>query len=169
MNIPTALRHLSVLAAALALSSCASSTPHARIITPLTAQICQGDEVSNKVTTSDSRMIEAECETLSAQISRDVQALAQPPAGAPNRYEVEVNITRYSGGNFFARTLLPGTGQIRMEGTVMVYQMPKRVPVGEFTINKRFMVGGLYGATVNIYTISSAFSQAVAKTLCQVR
>lgn len=169
MNIIHALRRLSVLTAALALSSCATSTPNATIIAPLTSQICQGDETYVKVTTSEGRMSEAECQTLGAQITRDVQAMAQPPAGAPNRYEVEVNITRYSGGNFFARTLLPGTGQIRIEGTVTLYQMPKHVPVGEFVINKHFMIGGLYGATVNIDTISSTFSQAVAKTLCQVR
>lgn len=169
MNIPNALRRLTVITAAFALASCATSTPNAVMLAPLTAQVCQGDEIHITVTSSEGRMSETECQTLGAQITRDVQAMAQPAAGAPNRYDVEVNITRYSGGNFFARTLLPGTGQIRMEGTVTVYQMPKRVPVGEFVINKHFMIGGLYGATVNIYTISNAFSQAVAKTLCQVR
>ncbi|WP_395742041.1 DUF4410 domain-containing protein [Prosthecobacter sp.] len=168
MTLSHALR-LSALTAALALCSCATSTPHATIIAPLTAQICQGDEVYAKVTTSDGRMTEAECETLGLQITRDVQAMAPPPAGAPNRYDVEVNITRYSGGNFFARTLLPGTGQIRTEGTVTVYQMPKHVLVGQFVINKHFMIGGIYGATVDVNTISTAFSRAVAKTLCQVR
>lgn len=169
MSIPQALRRLAVFTAAVALSSCATSTPNATIIAPLTAQICQGDIVYAKVTTSEGRMTQAECDTLSAQISRDVQTMAPPPAGPAKRYEVAVNITRYSGGNFFARTLVPGTGQIRVEGTVTVYQMPKRVPVGEFVVNKHFMIGGLYGATVNIDTISSTFSRAVAKTLCQVR
>ena len=169
MNIQHALRHLSVLAAALALSSCASSTPHAVIVTPLTAQICQGDEINTTATTSDSRMSEEECQTLGSQITQDVQSLAQPAVGAPNRYDVEVNITRYSRGNFFARTLLPGNGQIRLEGTVTVYQMPKRVPVGEFIINKHFMIGGIYGASVSMNTIAKAYAQAVAKTVCQVR
>ena len=169
MNIPHALRHLSFLAAALALSSCATSTPHARIVTPLTAQICQGDGVNTTVTTSDSRMSEEECQMLGGQITQAVQSMGQPPAGAPNKYELSVNIMRYSGGNFFARTLLPGTGQIRLEGTVTVYQMPKRVPVGEFIINKHFMIGGAYGASVNMNTIATAFAQAVAKTVCQVR
>jgi hypothetical protein len=169
MNIPDALRSLCTIAAALVLSSCATSTPHATIIAPLTAQVCQGDAFHANVTSSDGRLSRAACETLGVQIDRDVDALALPPAGAPHRYHAEVNITRYTGGNFFARTLLPGTGQIRMEGTVIVYQMPKRVPVGEFVINKHFMIGGLYGSTVSIYTISDAFSKAVAKTLCQVR
>jgi len=168
MNIPTSLRRLSLLAAALALSSCATSTPNARIVTPLTAQICQGDEINTTVTTSDSRMSEEECQTLGGQITQNVQSLAQPAVGAPNRYDVVVNITRYSRGNFFARTLLPGNGQIRLEGTVTLYQMPKRVPVGEFIINKHFMIGGVYGASVNMNTIATAFAQAVAKTVCQV-
>jgi len=169
MTLPHALRHLSVLAAALALSSCASSTPHARIVTPLTAQICQGDEINTAVTTSDSRMSEEECQTLGGQITQALQSLAQPAVGAPNRYDVVVNITRYSRGNFLARTLLPGNGQIRLEGTVTLYQMPKRVPVGEFIINKHFMVGGIYGASVGMNTIAKAYAQAVAKTVCQVR
>ena len=169
MKIPNALRHLSVLAAALAISSCATSTPSAKIVTPLTAQICQGDGVNTTVTTTDSRMSEEECQMLGGRISQAVQSMGQPPAGAPNKYELAVAITRYSGGNFFARTLLPGTGQIRLEGTVTMYQMPRRVPVGEFVIDKHFMIGGVYGATVNMNTIATAFAQAVAKTVCQVR
>ncbi|WP_395749451.1 hypothetical protein [Prosthecobacter sp.] len=169
MNIPDTLRRLSTITAALLLSSCATSTPRATIIAPLTAQVCQGDEFHANVTSADGRMSRAACETLGAQIDRDVQAISLPPTGAPRRYHAEVNITRYTGGNFFARTLLPGSGQIRTEGTVTLYQMPRRVPVGEFSINKHFMIGGLYGATVSRYTISDAFSKAVAKTLCNVR
>lgn len=169
MNIPHALRRLSTIAAALFLSSCATRAPHATVIAPLTAQVCQGDEFHANVTSSDVRMSRAACETFSVQIDRDVQAFAQPPMGASRRYHAEVKITRYSGGNFVARTLLPGTGQIRMEGTVTLYQMPKRVPVGEFALSKHFMIGGLSSAFVKPYTISDAFSKGVAKTLCHVR
>lgn len=169
MNISNALRHLSVLAAALTLSSCATSTPNAVFVTPLTAVISQGDQVSTKVATSDSRMSEEECQMLGNQITQTVQSMAQPPAGAPGSYELAVNITRYSRGNFFARTLMPGMGQIRLYGVVTVYRMPKRIPVGEFMINKSFFIGGLYGATVNMNTIASTYAQAVAKTVCQMR
>jgi len=169
MNLPNVLRRLSAIAAALTLSSCATSTPNAIYVSPLTAVISQGDGVTTLVTSTDARMSEEERQMLGDQISQDVQSMAQTPSGAPNSYELTVNIMRYSGGNFFARTLLPGTGQIRLEGTVTVYQMPKRVPVGEFVINKHFMIGGLYGATVNMNTIARTFAQAVAKTVCQVR
>ncbi len=169
MNIQHALRSLTALAAALALSSCATSTPNAIVVAPLTAQICQGDAVSTTVTASDSRMSEEECQMLGGQITQTVQSMAQPPSGAPNSYELAVNITRYSRGNFFARTLLPGTGQIRLFGEVTVYQMPKRIPVGQFMINKSFFIGGLYGVSVSMNTIANTFAQAVAKAVCQVR
>ena len=106
---------------------------------------------------------------LGGQITQTVQSMAQPPSGAPNSYELAVNITRYSRGNFFARTLLPGTGQIRLFGEVTVYQMPKRIPVGQFMINKSFFIGGLYGVSVSMNTIANTFAQAVAKAVCQVR
>jgi hypothetical protein len=168
MNIPHTLR-LSTLALALALASCATSTPNAIITAPLTAVIGQGDGVNTTVTTSDSRMSEEECQMLGNQITQNVQSMAQTPAGAPNSYELAVNITRYSRGNGLVRTALPGMGQIRLHGTVTVYQMPKRIPVGEFIINKSFFVGGLYGVSVNMNTIANTFAQAVAKTVCQTR
>ncbi len=169
MNIPTALRHLSALTLALALSSCATSTPNAVIVAPLTAVICQGDAVNTTVITSDSRMSEEECQMLGSQITQNVQSMGQSPSGAPNSYELAVNITRYSRGNGMVRTVLPGMGQIRLYGTVTVYQMPKRIPVGEFMINKSFMIGGLYGVSVSMNTIANTYAQAVAKTVCQVR
>ena len=169
MNIPNALRRLSVLAAALVLSSCATSTPNAIYVSPLTAVINQGDGVTTLVTTTDARMSEEERQMLGDQISQDVQSLAQPGSGTPHRYELEVNITRYSRGNGFVRTAMPGMGQIHLDGVVSVYQLPKRTKVGEFIINKGFFIGGLYGVTVNMNTIASTFAQAVAKTVCQVR
>jgi len=169
MNIPNALLRLSVLAAAMALSCCATSTPNAIYVSPLTAVINQGDGVTTLVTTTDARMSEEERQMLGDQISQDVQALAQPGSGSPRRFELAVDITRYSRGNGFVRTALPGMGQIHLDGVVTVYEMPKRTKVGEFIINKAFFIGGLYGVRVNMNTIASTFAQAVAKTVCQVR
>jgi len=169
MNIPNALRRLSLIAAALVLSNCATSTPNAIYVTPLTAVISQGDGVRTLVTTTDARMSEGERQMLGDQITQDVQSLAQPGSGTPRHYELEVNITRFSRGNGFVRTAMPGMGQIHLDGVVSVYQLPKRTKVGEFIINKGFFIGGLYGVTVNMNTIASTFAQAVAKTVCQVR
>ena len=169
MNISNALRHLSVLAAALSLSSCATSTPDAIYVTPLTAVISQGDGVSTTVTSTDSRMPEMDRQMLADQITQTVQSLAQPGSGTTHRYQLEVNITRYARGNGMVRTALPGMGQIHLDGVVSVYALPKRTKVGEFIINKTFFLGGLYGVTVNMNTIANTYAQAVAKTVCQVR
>ncbi|MCF7785190.1 MAG: hypothetical protein K9N47_03655 [Prosthecobacter sp.] len=165
----TALRHLSVLAAALVLSNCATHTPNAVYISPLTAVISQGDGVSTRVSTTDSRMSEEERQMLGDRITQAVQTLAQPGSGAANQYELEVNITRYTKGSGFVRTAMPGMGQMHLDGVVTVYQMPKRVPVGQFMINKAFAIGGLYSLAVNMNTIANTYAQAVAKTVCQVR
>ena len=169
MSTLNALHRLAVLAAALVLSSCATSTPNAIYVTPLTAAISQEDGVTTLVTSTDVRMSDEERQMLGDRITQNVQAMAQPGSGSPRRYELEVDITRYSRGNGFVRTAMPGMGQIRLDGVVSVYQMPKRVKVGEFIINKTFFMGGLYGVTVNMNTIANTFAQAVAKTVCQVR
>ena len=169
MNISQALRRLSVLAAAFALASCASSPPEATFVTPLTAAIAQGDGVTTRVTTTDARMPEMERQALADRITQDVTALAQPGSGTRHRYELEVDITRYARGNGFMRSALPGTGQIHLDGVVSVYQMPKHTKVGEFMLSKSFMLPGGYSTlVVNMETISLAFSQGVARTVCQV-
>lgn len=169
MNIPNALRPFSILAAVLALSSCATRTPNAIYVTPLTAVISQGDGVSTMVSTTDARMPETERQMLADRITQNVQSLAQPGSGPASRYELVVNITRYARGNGMVRTAMPGMGQIHLDGVVSVYQLPKRIKVGEFIINKGFAMGGLYGVTVNMNTIANTYAQAVAKTVCQVR
>lgn len=169
MNIPQILRRLSVVAAAFTLASCATRTPNAIYVTPLTAAIAQGDRVSTTVSTTDARMPEGDRAVLADRITQDVMALAQPGSGTAQRYLLEVNITRYARGNGLVRTALPGMGQIQLDGVVSVYRMPKRTKVGEFIINKSFMMGGLYGVSVSMNTISNTFAQAVAKTVCQVR
>lgn len=169
MNMPQILRRLSIIAAALALSSCATSTPRATYVTPLTAVVSQGDRVSTVVNTTDARMSAEERAMLADRITQNVQALAQANGGSRHSYEIVVNITRYTKGNGVVRTAMPGMGQMHVDGVVTLYQMPKRVPVGEFIVRKAFAIGGLYGLTVNMNTISSAFADGVAKTVCQVR
>lgn len=168
MNFSQPLRFLSAIAAALALSNCASSTPHATYVTPLTAVVSQGDSVNTVVNTTDARMSAEERAMLADQITQNVQTMAQP-GGSSHRYEIVVNITRYTKGSGVVRTAMPGMGQMHLDGVVTLYQMPKRVPVGEFIVRKSFAIGGLYSLTVSMNTISTAFSAAVAKTVCQMQ
>lgn len=169
MNTCNVLRSLSALVVMLTLASCATKTPNAIYVAPLTAAVAQGDKVSTTVSTTDARMPETERQMLADSITQNVQAMAQPGSGTAQRYLLEVSITRYARGNGLVRTALPGMGQIQLNGVVSVYQMPKRIKVGEFIVNKSFMMGGLYGVSVGMNTISNTFAQAVAKTVCQVR
>lgn len=169
MNLSQALRAFSVIAAAFMLSNCATSAPHATYVTPLTAVVSQGDKVITQVNTTDARMSEGERMMLADRITQNVQALAQPGSGTRHSYQLVVNITRYTKGSGVVRTAMPGMGQMHVDGVVTIYQMPKRVPMGEFIVRKSFAIGGIYGLTVNMDKINAAFAEGVAKTVCQVR
>jgi hypothetical protein len=114
-------------------------------------------------------MPELDRRVLADRITQKVQSQALPSTGPSRSFELAVNITRYTKGNGLARTLMIGTGQIHLDGVVTVYQLPKRVKVGEFIINKAFAMGGLYGVSVNMNTISNTYAQAVAETVCRLR
>ena len=58
--------------------------------------------------------------------------------------------------------MLAGLGQIHIDGTVSVYQMPEHKLVGEFTLNKTFAWGGIYGAATSIEDIENTFADGVA-------
>ena len=166
---PLLFRSLSACVLALAVVSCATSTPRPVVVVPLSVAVTSADRVHTTVNTVDGRMPEIERQMLAERITQRVQSLAQPGMGAGRSYELVVTITRYARGNGIARTLLPGTGQIHLDGVVTVYRIPGKARVGEFILNKAFIVGGLYGVSIGMNTIANTYAQAVAEAVCQWR
>ncbi len=58
--------------------------------------------------------------------------------------------------------MLAGLGQIHIDGTVQLYQMPEHKLIGEFDMKKTFAWGGIYGAATGMEDIETTFADGVA-------
>lgn len=95
----------------------------------------------------------------------DARKVKNPPAAAARNVQVLLHVTRYEKGNAFARAMLAGLGQIHLEGTIYVYQMPDRVLLEDFDLQKTFAWGGIYGAATSMEEIEDTFTDTVAATV----
>jgi hypothetical protein len=83
----------------------------------------------------------------------------------PHSFQVVLRVTRYEKGNRFARAMLAGLGQIHLDGTISVYQMPAHTLIEEFDMHKTFAWGGIYGASTSMEEIEDTFADGVAATV----
>lgn len=164
MNITS---RLLTLAATAILASCAGTTPNAKFNQSLSVQIAREDKIDTAVSSSDAAMLDGERQRLGQKITNQVRSLAASGGGAARSYQLAVNITRYDKGNAFARAMLAGLGQMHLDGTVTVYQMPSRTKVGEFTVKKTFAWGGIYGMSMTMDAIEDTYAKAVAEAVHQ--
>jgi hypothetical protein len=88
-----------------------------------------------------------------------------PAEAAPRNMQVVLYVTRYEKGNAFARAMLAGLGQIHLDGTISVYQMPDRTLLEKFDLQKTFAWGGAYGASTSMEDIEDTFADGVAATV----
>lgn len=152
---------------AIGTAGCAGTVPKARFSHEMvtSAHVSSPDSVKADVNAADDvQILPEEKERLAEKIvSRiDERKVANVNAAAPRNYEVSLRLTRYDKGNAFARFMLAGLGQIHIEGTVSVFQMPEHTLVGEFTLEKTFAWGGAYGASTSIEDIENTFADGVA-------
>ena len=155
---------LLLLTTALALSSCATSTPAARVLLPLSAIVTAEDGIHAKVRTAPGSMAETDRLRLAAKITTYTRSMALSAGERGKAYELLVDITRYDRGNAAVRAFVPGGGQMHLDGTVTMVQMPGNVVVGQFAIHKTFAWTGMYALVTSMDTIENTFSRAVAET-----
>jgi len=155
---------------ALVLAGCASSAPQAQFIQPLAPSSLTRANDNAKVALEAApgiTMMDYEkarlTERLQAQL--DSKKLLNTATGDKKEYEVNVIITRYEKGDAFARAMLAGLGQIHLDGTIKVCVLPAHEQVGEFTVNKTFAWGGLYGASTTIEDAELGFVEGVTDAL----
>ena len=160
------LMNLSLGAIVLALASCASTTPKAQFTQSATSVITQADKTKASVTSSDSKMLDNDRQRLAEKIEKSIRDTAGPSQGKGASYQVEVAISRYEKGNAFARAMLAGLGQIHIDGTVTVRKLPGGAKVSQFSINKTFAWGGIYGGITDMDTIEDTYAKAVANAVC---
>ena len=157
-----------LIVVSLALTGCASNVPRATYSQPIAvnARIAANDQSQVHVDATDAvKILPSEAQRLSEKISAKIETrkVNNPSAVSTGRdFEVDLHLTRYDKGSAFGRAVFAGLGQIHIDGTVNVYQMPDHKLVGEFTLKKTFAWGGFYGAVTSIEDIENTFADGVA-------
>jgi hypothetical protein len=154
----------------LVLAGCASSAPQAHFtqaLEPSSLTRANDDAKVAVVAALGVEMMDYEKTRLTErlQVKLDSKKLLNTATGDKKEYEVNVTITRYEKGDAFARAMLAGLGQIHVDGTIKVCVLPNHAQVGEFTVNKTFAWGGLYGASTTIEDAELGFAEGVVDAL----
>jgi len=81
----------------------------------------------------------------------------------PLSFRVDVEVTKYEKGNAFARAMLAGLGAMQIEATIRVFTMPEERKVAEFTADKTFAWGGIYGGSTSMEDVEHGFAEGIAE------
>ena len=148
-------------------AGCASTVPKPQFskeIAPECLVVAQDAAQVHVEAGKDVAIIDSEMMRMAEKVKLkiDEYKVANTKNGSAKSYQVDLVITRYDKGNAFARAMLAGLGQIHLDGDVSVYELPDRLLVGQFAINKTFAWGGIYGASMNMENIETTFAEGVA-------
>ncbi|MBV9726078.1 MAG: DUF4410 domain-containing protein [Gammaproteobacteria bacterium] len=152
------------------IGGCATTTPQPKFTHAMVpdSRIAASDTVDVKIETADKVVVDAVARdriTQKIKLKIDERKLKNPAAPSPRAMQVVLHVTKYEKGNAFARAMLAGLGQIHLEGTISVYQMPDHVLLEDFDLQKTFAWGGVYGASTSIEQIEDIFTDSVAATV----
>lgn len=88
---------------------------------------------------------------------------------APARFAelapVTIAFTRYDEGSQFARFMLAGLGQIRINADVTLEDATQDAALAKYEVTKTFAWGGIYGASTTIRDVQDGFAEAVANVV----
>ena len=124
------------------------------------------DSVRVRVTSaSDVSMADYEKQRVESRVREKIDALKvkTEKSGDAATYRVDVQVTKYEKGNAFARALLAGLGAMQIEATVRIYTLPAEKLLAEFTVDKTFAWGGIYGASTSMEDVEQGFAQAIGE------
>jgi hypothetical protein len=164
------LQVIAIWIAGTLLAGCAGTPPQAKFAHTMVAdsRIAASDTVDVLIEPADKiTVLPAERDLVAQKIKLkiDERKLKNPAAPTPRTMQVLLHITRYEKGSAFARAMLAGLGQIHLDGTIYVYQMPDRVLLEDFDLQKTFAWGGAYGASVSMEQIQDTFADGIAATV----
>ena len=171
MRLTRIVFNLIICASAVILTTgCATTVPKPDFTKQIAteSQIAAKDEVNVMVeAVSGVTMLESEKIRVAEKIKQkiDERKVTNNQGVSSKTYEINLVITKYEKGNAFARAILVGLGQIHLEGDIAVFEMPGRIPVGNFSISKTFAWGGIYGGITRMEDIETTFADGVAAAL----
>ncbi len=165
------LSHLSILFFTLLLAACAGDVatpvavkaldigPKAELrLTDVTAEVKTGVVM----TPGDIARI---VEQVRAEISGKYPNAFAAPTGGNAKARLKMVFTTYDEGNAFARFMLAGLGQIKVEADVLVLAEDSDQVLGQYKVAKQFAFGGIYGGTTTITDVEKGFARSVAEVL----
>jgi len=133
-------------------------------------------EISNGVKMSQSRadglvmwiisMLEEKYPNRFAKIGRDCLGISVA-VNEPSTMLVTINFTQYEEGSRFLRWLMPGLGQMHIDGIVKILDKETNKVIAEYEVSKTFAWGGAYGELTGIAAIEPAFAEAVVDIILQ--
>lgn len=158
------------VASIMLVAGCASTPPQPKFTHAMVAgsRIAASDTVDVLVETAPNiNVLPAERDLVAQKIKAriDDRKTKNSSASPPRTVQVLLHVTRYEKGSAFARAMLAGLGQIHLDGTIYVYQMPDRVLLEDFDLQKTFAWGGIYGASTSMEEIQDTFADGVAATV----
>lgn len=172
-----------------ALSGCAGTAPTAEFRKPLSdaMRLCMNDDATVTLSAADGVILNdisrQRLESRLTQTINEKKKSAQCKTADKRVFALNSKITRYDEGNAFARAMLAGLGQIHIDGEFILSRKLEApaasnsnanpVPinaaasesVAEFTVQKTFAWGGMYGASTRMEDVEPAFAEGVTDAI----
>jgi hypothetical protein len=157
-------------AVAVSLAGCAGSVSAPTTVVDLPpdarAQLRIGDVSADAA--SGVEMSEADLGLISQKVRADISAeapgvLAEGPDAA-SAMKMKLHFTKFDRGNAFARFMLIGLGQIRIEADVDILNN-SGVQIAQYKVSKDFALGGVAGGTTTVEDVEEGFAKSVAEVV----
>lgn len=84
----------------------------------------------------------------------------------PDALTMKIHFTRFDRGDAFARAMMAGLGQIKIDATVVLDDAAGK-QVGAYNVSKDFAFGGVIGATTTVEDVEEGFAKSVARIVRQ--
>lgn len=155
----------------LVLGGCASSPPRAKFAgsAAVNSVVLQAnDTAALAVSTAPGvTMADHERTRLADQIKTRLAARQALNANAaePRQYDIDVTVTRYEKGSAFARAMMAGLGQIHLDALIRIFETGSHTLLSEFSMDKTFAWGGIYGGTTSMEDIEGTFAEGIANAV----
>jgi len=158
-------RILPVTILAAALAGCAGSISAPTAVQPLSADQKASLHVSTITADAASgvEMSDGDFGLITQQIRNYIQNEA-PGVLADNGLKMQVHFTRFDRGNAFARFMLIGLGQIRIDADVLL-QDATGATVAKYKVSKDFALGGVAGGMTTVEDVEEGFAKSVAEVV----
>lgn len=149
------------------LAGCAGSVSEPVAVQPLSTEQRAGLHISDvtadaadgvQMSDGDFGLI---CQRVKADLEANSPGITSAAAGSA-AYKMKLHFTKFDRGNAFARAMLAGLGQIRIEATVDLVDDAGK-SVAEYKVAKDFSFGGVAGATTTVEDVEDGFAKSVAE------